>query len=177
MRDASDAARSAAHQCTRALSRILTRIFLHFLPRSLCISFVASRFTIATHTMAIFTRLSAWRRRMTMPALHKTAHSPQRKRLHWMLVVIAASTAVTACSDDASMPASQAQQQQQQAQREQQPALATTFNAAPTQSTSAAGNTLQTPQSPSAQAQTASPSGASAADSVVLAPPVIHTVD
>ncbi|MFM0022826.1 hypothetical protein [Paraburkholderia azotifigens] len=113
-----------------------------------------------------------------MPALHKTARSPQRKRLHWMLAVVALSIVATACSDDTSMQASQEQkQQQQQAQREQQPALATTFNAAPTQSTSAVGTTLQTPQSPSAQAQTASPSGASAADSVVLAPPVIHTVD
>jgi len=148
-----------------------------FFLRSPGISFVASRFTIATHTMAIFTRLSAWRRRMTMPALHKTAHSPQRKRLHWMLVVIAASTAVTACGDDASMPVSQAQNPPQPAQRPQQPALATTFNATPTSSTSAAVTTLQAPQSPAAQAQTAFPGGASAADSVVLAPPVIHTVD
>nr|WP_318227962.1 hypothetical protein [Paraburkholderia terrae]MDW3660537.1 hypothetical protein [Paraburkholderia terrae] len=112
-----------------------------------------------------------------MPALHKTAHSPQRKRLHWMLALIAASIVATACSDDSSMQASQEQNQQHQTQREQQSALATTFNAAPTQSTSAAGPALPTPQSPSAQAQTASPGGASAADSVVLAPPVIHTVD
>ncbi|WP_274599974.1 hypothetical protein [Paraburkholderia largidicola] len=42
-----------------------------------------------------------------MPALHKTARSPQPKRLHWMLAVVALSIVATACSDDTSMQASQ----------------------------------------------------------------------
>jgi hypothetical protein len=104
---------------------------------------------------------------MTMPALHKTACRPRRNRLRLAFAVIAMSSAVAACGDDASSEAA-SQEHSQQTQQAQSPTLATTFNAVPT---------LQTPQSSSAQAHAAASSGASAADSVVLAPPVIHTVD
>jgi hypothetical protein len=107
-----------------------------------------------------------------------------------MIAVITASVVATACGDDASSQASQ-EQQQGLTQQEPHPILATTFNAVPTQSASStdtslqlpqsassSSTTLHAPQSSSAQAQPpASPGGASEADSVVLAPPVIHTVD
>ena len=117
-----------------------------------------------------------------MPALHETARCPRCKRLHLTLAVIAASIAVAACGNDSSAGTSQEQQQQpqqhqQQTQTAQQPVLATTFNAVPAPSASPAGATLQSSQPESAHALATSPGGASAADSVVLAPPVIHTVD
>ncbi len=110
-----------------------------------------------------------------MPAVHETACSSRRKRLHLALAVMAASIAAAACNDDTAVQTSQDPQHQQSVA--QQPVLATTFNAVPSQSAPATGAALQAPQSPAAQAQAASPNGASAADSVVLAPPVIHTVD
>lgn len=114
-----------------------------------------------------------------MPALHETACSHRCKRLHLTLAVIAVSIAVVACGNDSSADPSQAQQQQhqQQTQTAQQPVLATTFNAVPAQSTSPTDAKLRSSQSDSAHALATSPGGASTADSVVLAPPVIHTVD
>ncbi|MBN3762687.1 hypothetical protein [Burkholderia sp. Ac-20365] len=114
-----------------------------------------------------------------MPALHETARCHRCKRLHLMLAVIAASIAVAACGNDSSAGTSQEQQQQHQPQTQtaQQPVLATTFNAVPAPSASPAGATLQSSQPEPAHALATSPGGASAADSVVLAPPVIHTVD
>jgi hypothetical protein len=92
------------------------------------------------------------------------------------MVALCVAAFAAACSDDdASRQTGQARDPQMQ--RGQQPTLATTFNAVPSQSMPATGTTLQDPQPSSAQAQAASPSGASATDSVVLAPPVIHTVD
>ena len=113
-----------------------------------------------------------------MPAL--LARGQRRKHLRDTLTLVAVIPfllAVAACSNDnASSTASQLDTQQQQPQ--QQP-LATRFNAdaSPPDSQAAASASLQTPQISTARAQSASPSGASAADSVVLAPPVIHTVD
>lgn len=107
-----------------------------------------------------------------MPALHETACSPRRNRLRLTFVVIAASVVVAACGDDASSESASQERPQQQTQHPQHPALATTFNAATTSDT-----TLQTPQPSAAQAHAVAPGGASAADSTVLAPPVIHTVD
>ena len=112
-----------------------------------------------------------------MPAL--LARGQRRKHLRDTLTLVAVIPfllAIAACSDDsASSTTSQLDTQQQQ---QQQP-LATRFNAdvSPPDSQAAANASLQTPQPSTARAQSASPSGASAADSVVLAPPVIHTVD
>jgi hypothetical protein len=122
---------------------------------------------------------------MPMPSLPASVRGQRRKRLRAMashIAVIALLTGVAACSDDnASNTASQHQQLEQQALQAQQHPLATSFNAdtpkSDPQSPSPSGPSLQTPQFSTARAQSASPSGASAADSVVLAPPVIHTVD
>ena len=125
-----------------------------------------------------------------MHTLHGIACTQRRNRLRSMLAVITASLVATACGDDASSQASQ-EQQQGGPQQEPHPILATTFNAVPTQSASSTGTSLQLrqsassnsttlhePQSSSAQAQPpVFPGGASEADSVVLAAPVIHTVD
>lgn len=119
-----------------------------------------------------------------MPAL--LARGQRRKHLRDTLTLVAVIPfllAVAACSNDnASSTASQLDTQhpsQQQQQQPQQQPLATRFNAdaSPPDSQAAANASIQTPQPSTARAQSASPSGASAADSVVLAPPVIHTVD
>jgi len=113
-----------------------------------------------------------------MPVL--VARGPQRKRLRATLTLAALiplMIVVAACSDnDASTNASQQSTQQKQ---QHQQALATSFNAdaSPPDSQPAANASLHTPQFSTAHAQSAPPGGASAADSVVLAPPVIHTVD
>lgn len=115
-----------------------------------------------------------------MPALHALARTQRCKRLRVALAVVAASGAVAACSDHAPTETSQEQQQtQSQQQTQPQPPLATTFNTVPLQSASSPNTSLQTPQSTPAQSQATMPGSgaASATDSVVLAPPVIHTVD
>ncbi len=112
-----------------------------------------------------------------MHAVHETACRPRRNRLRLTFAVIAASVAVAACGDDASSGAGSQERAQNQARQAQHPTLATTFNAGAAQSSATADATLLPPQSSAVQLRAVSPTDASATDSVVLAPPVIHTVD
>jgi hypothetical protein len=126
-----------------------------------------------------------------MHSLLAPARGQRRKRLRATAAAVAAiclAMTVASCSDDnastqvSTQASTQASQDPQQQDRTQQQALATSFNADPSkagfQSAATADASPHTPPSSTARArQSASPGGASAADSVVLAPPVIHTVD
>lgn len=94
-----------------------------------------------------------------MPALTRPTRNPRRAHYALLVLSLVSSLLVAACSDDATPTASQdsPSSPQTQAQTQAQPLPR--------------GTLIQTP------AQTFNAGASSPTDSVVLAPPVIHTVD